>query len=291
METVIVLHTEEPSTWLSEFSETLAQRPGYSVTNLAGDALRVERSYWSDNRLAGSLILGFLTAGFGFLLLSTKDKESFEISVTRDPASSGAVARLAGVWSADTTAIIAEQTADAHLTGHTNIGREPTSASPIRAADDTDVAPPTQEAAKPAVVENDQGSTYLVDATRRVPAPVPPAPGFALLLDNGEKWPIAEVNVVGRGPSVPADTVVHAQLIRIEDPTHSVSKNHSKIVLEGQGVRIFDMGSTNGTVVVLVDGQRLNADTENGVLVPDGASVEIGERSFALVPDSEQPGA
>ena len=108
METTIDLGQADASAWLDQLESALAQRPGYEVSGQAGE-LRVSRSYISDNRLVGSVILGFLTAGIGFLLLARRDTESFTVAVVGGEASDSRTARVSGEWSADTESLIARQ--------------------------------------------------------------------------------------------------------------------------------------------------------------------------------------
>ena len=71
---------------------------------------------------------------------------------------------------------------------------------------------------------------------------------------------------VGRAPG--ADLVL---------PTESASWNHCALRLEAGGVRVTDMGSTNGT---LIDG--LAADTEKGTLVTSSTTLRAGGATMSL---------
>ena len=81
---------------------------------------------------------------------------------------------------------------------------------------------------------------------------------------NGERHPVVDRVVVGRGTE--AD-------LRINDP--GVSRRHAELRLEGDGVVVEDLGSTNGT---LVDGERV----ERGRRLHDGATVRVGHTDLVV---------
>ena len=89
-------------------------------------------------------------------------------------------------------------------------------------------------------------------------------------LEAGETVPVPRGRplVIGRSPQ--AD-------LYVDSP--SLSWTHVTITLEGEGVRIADPGSTNGT---FVDGSRL---TEGGLLVTAETAVVAGGASFMVRPD------
>lgn len=269
METTIALGKVDARAWLDQLGSSLAQRPGYEVANQA-DELVVNRSYISDNRLVGSIVLGLFTAGIGLLLLTRRDTEAFTVSVVEGPAPDASAARVSGEWSADTESLIAQQV-------------QVDSPGPSMVSD-RDGGPSASEVAPAPVadVPDTEEETPAADVTRRVPAPREAPLSFVLQLDDGQRWTLAAVNIVGRGPSAPPESGDQVQLIQIEDPTQSVSKNHARILIEDLGVRVVDMQSTNGTSVVLPGEQRVTVDAEVGMLVPAGASVEIGERAFTV---------
>lgn len=276
METTIALGQVDAQSWLDELGSRLAQRPGYEVMSEADD-LVVSRSYVSDTRLVGSVILGLFTAGIGLLLLTRRDTESFSVSVVSDSTTDASQALVTGEWSSDTEALICQQA----LTG-----------SPGPSASEVETAPevePAPEVLVAEVVPLGDG-TQDGDATRRVAAPPDAPPVLALRLDDGRSWTLASVNIVGRGPSAPADAGDQVQLIQIDDPTQSVSKNHARVAIEGSAIRVIDLQSTNGTAVVLPDGQRLAVDAEVGVIAPDGAVIEIGERSLTVSSSTDSAG-
>lgn len=69
--------------------------------------------------------------------------------------------------------------------------------------------------------------------------------------------------------------------IRLDHPT--VSRSHAMLIIDGDQVRLKDLGSTNGT---FVDGIRLGSEV---VPVRDGQRVDIGPLAFTVAGSSLQP--
>lgn len=278
METTIDLGQADASAWLDQLESALAQRPGYEVSGQAGE-LRVSRSYISDNRLVGSVILGFLTAGIGFLLLARRDTESFTVAVVGGEASDSRTARVSGEWSADTESLIARQApGESAVESTASDGNLKASPDPAASTLGEEATPPVPVVVRAPDLSDTQGD----DATRRVPAPREAPPSFMMQLDDGQRWTLAAVNIVGRGPTAPVDSDGEVQLIQIDDATQSVSKNHARILVEDGGIRVIDLQSTNGTRILLPDGQRITVDAAEGAVIDPGAVIEIGERTCAI---------
>jgi predicted component of type VI protein secretion system len=105
---------------------------------------------------------------------------------------------------------------------------------------------------------------------------------FVLQFSTGELVAVTGTGLVGRAPSAePGEFVDH--LVPIADPTRSVSKTHLEF---GDGDDVFwvsDRYSTNGTVAVGPDGERVRCHPGRRVLVDRGGRVEFGEQFFLLV--------
>lgn len=136
---------------------------------------------------------------------------------------------------------------------------------------------PAAPASDPATVETPAAGVPIV------PSPAPPAAPAAsatwtLSRPDGATTTVAAALLLGRNPArVPGWE--GADLLAIDDPAHSVSKTHAAFQVDGEGLWVHDLDSTNGVWVVVGDdatevipGQR--------VAVPPGAVVELGE--FAL---------
>ncbi|MBD8058453.1 RDD family protein [Cellulomonas sp. JH27-2] len=129
-----------------------------------------------------------------------------------------------------------------------------------------------------------------VEMTRRVaprqdvaPEPVvavaTPPDTAEVALSDGRRVVIDGVALVGRNPAAAVDV----QLVRVVDPTRSVSKTHLQVAVTPHGVWVADRGSTNGTVVTLPDGAQVVCPVDQPVRLRAGASVAFGDSSFVLV--------
>lgn len=121
----------------------------------------------------------------------------------------------------------------------------------------------------------------------RLPVPPePPASGAVtspasaeIELTDGRRVTVVRAALVGRNPAAEGDV----QLIRVVDPTRSVSKTHLQIGVEPGGVWVADRGSTNGTVVTLPDGAQILCGTDQQVRLRVGATVAFGDHGLRLV--------
>jgi pSer/pThr/pTyr-binding forkhead associated (FHA) protein len=83
-----------------------------------------------------------------------------------------------------------------------------------------------------------------------------PAAGAGFAIDR-------ERVIIGRGPGVDR---------AFDDP--AMSRQHAAVEFSGQGFRIRDLGSTNGTIV--------NGETVQSAELRQGDRIEIGGRAFVL---------
>lgn len=282
MEKVVELGATNPQIWLDSLSKNLARRPGYVVEEIPG-RISVSRSYISDNRLVGAVFLGLATAGAGLLLLARRDKEAFTVTLGDGSSATNTLARVSGEWSSDSEALILSSALEATTSPGPSRASTPEaiieSAPPPDADRDTADIPPAPAEPTPLI---DATGPAGSDDTRRISSPAEIPVVFELLLDDGEKWTLAASNIIGRAPSSGEDSVGDAQLIEIVDPSQSVSKSHARLVIESGVASVVDLHSTNGTVVVLPDGERVSVDPDSRVTIPAGASVEIGERRLVI---------
>lgn len=91
------------------------------------------------------------------------------------------------------------------------------------------------------------------------------------LPDGSTVTPTREV-IVGRAPEL-TSTHPEAELVAIDDP--SVSKAHAAIRVVDRTLQVCDLGSANGTVV-LVGGVEQECPSNAWMPVPDGAVIELG---------------
>lgn len=128
-----------------------------------------------------------------------------------------------------------------------------------------------------------------VEATRRhvpgvrpgdEPEPEPGPAGAVVEISDGQRVLVQHTALVGRNPAAAADGV---QLVRVVDPTRSVSKTHLQLAVEPSGVWVADRGSTNGTVVTLPDGAQVICPVDQPVRLRVGAVVVFGDCALRLV--------
>ena len=132
-------------------------------------------------------------------------------------------------------------------------------------------------AAAPAVADATQPRAATVADTTAPRLASPATSRTVLVLDTGERLALSGRIVVGRAPELPAE--VHGvQVVRIVDPTRTVSKTHFRVSATAELAWIEDLQSTNGTTLEApgVPRHRLEPG-ERAPLVP-GAIVEFGDR-------------
>ncbi|UZN01784.1 RDD family protein [Cellulomonas sp. S1-8] len=106
------------------------------------------------------------------------------------------------------------------------------------------------------------------------------SPGLRVALDDGRVLTVERLALVGRNPSPGAEV----QVVRVVDPTRSVSKTHLQLAVDGAGGSwVVDRGSTNGTVVTLPDGGQVVCRVDHPVRLREGAVVVFGDRSLRVV--------
>lgn len=120
------------------------------------------------------------------------------------------------------------------------------------------------------------------DATRmQAPDLVPAAVvTVALELESGARHIIDGPALVGRNPQAAEGSGVI--LVRVEDPTRSVSKNHAELGVDPAGLWLTDRGSTNGTVVSAPGRSPQVAEPGARVRVPMGSTIHVGDRRIVV---------
>jgi len=122
---------------------------------------------------------------------------------------------------------------------------------------------------------------------------LPPMPAFeafaeyvpwALVGRNGARYQLASSNVVGRDPGDSENTIT------LTGADFSVSKVHAQVTVLNGTVRVRDMGSANGTVVVTPHGVEVECEQDNDTVMAVGSTLELGNCALALVasPSAEE---
>ena len=133
-------------------------------------------------------------------------------------------------------------------------------------------APAAAAAAAPAAI--DEGPTVARTALPRA--------GATLVMDTGQRIAlVAPRTLLGRAP-VAVSPWEEADTVPVTDPDRSISKTHLAVLLDGDRLSVRELGSTNGSAVVAADGARTTLLMGQDVAVPDGARVELGDRSFTV---------
>lgn len=115
-----------------------------------------------------------------------------------------------------------------------------------------------------------------------VPRPGERPPLGVLLLDDGSVFQLDTDYVVGREPSLDASVAEgKARPLRISDETGIVSRVHARVHLEGWRVLVTDLGSANGTRVLL-PGQQADQPLvpQVSIVLTTGSQVDLGGRGF-----------
>lgn len=109
-----------------------------------------------------------------------------------------------------------------------------------------------------------------------------PRAGATLVMDTGQRIAlVAPRTLLGRAP-VAVPPWDKADTVPVIDPDRSISKTHLAVLLDGDRLSVRELGSTNGSAVVAADGARTTLLMGQDVVVPDGARVELGDRSFTV---------
>lgn len=150
----------------------------------------------------------------------------------------------------------------------------PAASAPAAPAAMPPVPPP------PAVPE--AAPAAAIDEGPTVARTVLPRAGATLVMDTGQRIAlVAPRTLLGRAP-VAVPPWDKADTVPVIDPDRSISKTHLAVLLDGDRLSVRELGSTNGSAVVAADGARTTLLMGQDVVVPDGARVELGDRSFTV---------
>jgi len=143
---------------------------------------------------------------------------------------------------------------------------------------------PQQPAADvtPEVSEHTSFETRMQSRAQRQELRPAPVVGVVLELESGDRHTVDGPARVGRNPEASAGETV--TLVRIDDPTRSVSKNHADLDVDSAGLWINDRGSTNGTVISVAGLPPRVAEPGARVRVPMGATIHVGDRRIVVHP-------
>ncbi|GAA1766530.1 FHA domain-containing protein [Luedemannella helvata] len=109
--------------------------------------------------------------------------------------------------------------------------------------------------------------------------PAAAGPG-ALTLDDGTTFPLDSDYLVGRDPRQDPEVIAGVvKSLRVADPDGVISRRHARITVVAGQVRVFDLGSANGTFMELPgDPQRHRLTAGEPTVLTAGARVILGRR-------------
>jgi hypothetical protein len=99
---------------------------------------------------------------------------------------------------------------------------------------------------------------------------------WRLVLPDGRHVEVASAVMLGRDPAANAKWPGAAKL-PIDDDTHSTSKTHAVIEVDGGELWITDLNSTNGVVIIQSDGTEIDLEPNVRAQIKPGADVELGD--------------
>ncbi|MCP2267503.1 RDD family protein [Promicromonospora thailandica] len=150
------------------------------------------------------------------------------------------------------------------------------------------VQPPVQPPVPVRQPEAEQRDSAPIDMTRtHMSRPMTPAQVSAVVLEveGGERHVVDTKALVGRNPQAPDGS--GWILIKVEDPTRSVSKTHAELGVDTAGLWLTDRGSTNGTVVSAPGLPPRVAEPGARVRVPVGSTIHVGDRRVVVHPQAD----
>jgi len=111
--------------------------------------------------------------------------------------------------------------------------------------------PRVDAAPAPAVTAPETAPTPIAASMpTAAPASVAATPDIpVLVMADGTRHPLGSTVLIGRNPAAVGDWA-SADLLAVVDPLKSVSKTHAALQVDAGTIRVFDLNSTNGVVVV-----------------------------------------
>ena len=103
-------------------------------------------------------------------------------------------------------------------------------------------------------------------------------PVFKIVFDSGDEAPFDRSMLIGRDPATAGPADEGLALVRIVDPTMSVSKTHLALGLRDGAVWVEDRQSTNGVSVAAPNGEPADVAVGQRTPVELGSTVHFGSR-------------
>ncbi|MCL2736392.1 MAG: FHA domain-containing protein [Propionibacteriaceae bacterium] len=125
-----------------------------------------------------------------------------------------------------------------------------------------------------------------VGTCRTCGKPIPPQephvterPSLGVLrLSNGDSVVLDRGAILGRSPHPPNDGASEQpNLVRLDDPTKGISSQHCEVSLDFWHVLVTDLGSTNGTEVILPGQAPIRLTPHDAMTIEPGTKVVLAE--------------
>ncbi|MCL2736385.1 MAG: FHA domain-containing protein [Propionibacteriaceae bacterium] len=113
------------------------------------------------------------------------------------------------------------------------------------------------------------------------PAQASDTRAWLLRFDTGQTYRLNGTALLGRDPGKQL-AFPGAQLVRVEDPSRTVSSTHAAIGATDVGVWVQDMGSTNGSAIATKVGHVKAISAGTRVAVEAGGRVHLGDRVMRI---------
>ncbi|WP_154794672.1 FHA domain-containing protein [Occultella kanbiaonis] len=117
-----------------------------------------------------------------------------------------------------------------------------------------------------------------------------PGPVIMLAVSSGPRVPLDRVVLIGRAPeSSRFAGALMPRLVTVPSPQQDISRTHVEVRLEGDHVVVTDLRSTNGTMVAVPGNDPRRLHPGEGVPVPVGSLIDLGDGITIGVESSGPP--
>ncbi|MBZ2195229.1 FHA domain-containing protein [Occultella gossypii] len=117
-----------------------------------------------------------------------------------------------------------------------------------------------------------------------------PGPVIMLAVSSGPRVPLDRVVLIGRAPeSSRFAGALMPRLVTVPSPQQDISRTHVEVRLEGDHVVVTDLRSTNGTMVAVPGNDPRRLHPGEGVPVPVGSLIDLGDGITIGVESSGSP--
>jgi hypothetical protein len=132
---------------------------------------------------------------------------------------------------------------------------------------------------QPEPQEDLEATRFGVSSRRATGEGASTTPATTIDLPSGRRVRVDSRTLLGRNPQRDDSPAV---LLRVDDPSRSVSKTHLELVPTPDGLRVTDLGSTNGTAAITPAGEVRELTAGVPATVGTGWSVQAGDLRFTV---------